>query len=363
MDAHEYEAAGLLDPGSPEVAGRFALLEHFSSLGISLEQMRSAAEIGSLHAVGSDRAIRPGPAISIEEVSAAAGVDVEMLRRVLVAAGVALDDGDFRSADVATFQLFAYAAELFGPEATLRFIRAMGSALGQIADAAIAIFLVEVEDPMVRGGGVDELARALATEGAVAQLVELPTVMDGLFRMHVEQAITRQRASSAESLGPGMFRLAVGFVDLVGFTPLARDLAPADLAELVENFEMTANEIVATAGGRVVKHMGDEVMFVAVDAAAGARIARELVARFEERRGVAPHAGVAFGAVLGRGGDYYGSVVNTASRIADIAVPGEILVTDDLVRAATGEVDLTFASAGRRLLKGFDEPLALWSLT
>ncbi len=361
MDAHEYEAAGLLDPTASDVAGRYALLEHFASLGISIEHMRHAAEVGSLHALGSDQAIRPGPALSIDEVSAAAGVEVEMLGRVLVAAGVALADDDFRLADVATFQLFAYAAELFGPEATLRFIRAMGSALAQIADAAIAIFLVEVEDPMLRGG-TDELARAVATEGAVAQLIELPTVMDGLFRMHVEQAIRRQRASSAESLGPGMFRLAVGFVDLVGFTPLARDLAPAELAELIEDFEMTANEIVASAGGRVVKHMGDEVMFVAVDATAGARIARELVERFDERRGVAPHAGVSYGAVLGRGGDYYGSVVNTASRIADIAVPGEILVTDDLVRAATGEPDLTFVSAGRRMLKGFDEPVALWSL-
>ena len=78
---------------------------------------------------------------------------------------------------------------------------------------------------------------------------------------------------------------------------------------------------------------------------------------------MAPHAGVSYGAVLGRGGDYYGSVVNTASRIADIAVPGEILVTDELVQAATGEADLTFVSAGRRMLKGFDEPVALWSLS
>ena len=125
---------------------------------------------------------------------------------------------------------------------------------------------------------------------------------------------------------------------------------------------MTANEIVSTAGGRVVKHMGDEVMYVCVDAAAGARIARQLVARFAERHGVAPHAGVSYGPVLGRGGDFYGSVVNTASRIADIAVPGEILVTEDLVQAASDSDALTFTSAGRRLLKGYDEPVALWSL-
>ena len=157
--------------------------------------MRHAAAIGSLHAAGSDQAVRPGPSISIGEVGEAAGVDVDMLRRVLVAAGVTVADDDFRPADVATFQLFAYAAAIFGPEATLRFIRAMGSALAQIADAAIVdLSSSQVEDRLVKGD-TDELARALATEDATAQLVELPTVMDGLFRLHVEQAIRRQRAS------------------------------------------------------------------------------------------------------------------------------------------------------------------------
>src|SRR6185503_14102587 len=99
------------------------------------------------------------------------------------------------------------------------------------------------------------------------------------------------------------------------------------------------------------------------DAAAAARIALELVHSFDDRADVAPHAGLAFGAVMGRGGDYYGSVVNLASRIADIAVPNEILVTRELVDAASVDDALTFDPAGRRQLKGFDEPIALWSLS
>ena len=127
---------------------------------------------------------------------------------------------------------------------------------------------------------------------------------------------------------------------------------------------MTANEIVSERGGRVVKHIGDEVMFAAVDAAAAARIALELVARVRRSRPASRRTpGSRSAPCIGRGGDYYGSVVNLASRIADIAVPNEILVTEELVDAAGVGPACSFEPAGRRQLKGFDEPIALWSLS
>jgi adenylate cyclase len=68
--------------------------------------------------------------------------------------------------------------------------------------------------------------------------------------------------------------------------------------------------------------------------------------------------------VVARGGDYYGSVVNLASRVADTAVPGEVLVDAAARTAAENVTDqLAFAGAGRRMLKGFDEPVPLWSVT
>ncbi len=361
MEDADYIAAGLLDPNAPNASGRRSLLAHFEELGLSIAEMRQAATVGSLHAAGSDAAIRPGDHLDIEQVAAEAGITVEMVRRVIRAAGLVIEDGNYRPLDQDTFAIFALGAELLGEDATLRFTRALGAAMAQVAEAAISSFLVEVEAPIVRDE-VDELALARATEDAVGSLVMIPGVMNGLFRMHLMEAIRRQRVSNAFRAGPGMYRLAIGFVDLVGFTPRTRDLAPTDLASLVEDFEMIANEVVGQARGRVVKHIGDEVMFSAVDASTGARIARSLVARFTERHGVAPHAGVAYGEVLGRGGDYYGPVVNLASRLADIAVPDEILVTEDLV-TAVDDPELRFESAGRRMVKGFDEPIALWSLS
>jgi adenylate cyclase len=360
MEAADYEAAGLYDPEASDAPERLALLEHLAGQGVGIEQMQQADAIGSLHAAASDGSVRPGKRRTIEEIAPQARLTVEQLRRVVAAAGIRIADDDFRDVDVETFGLFALGRDLFGEEPLLRFTRVMGAALAGVADAAISLFLVAVEDPMLRGGAAP-IDRARSTEDATAALDAIPPVLGGLFRSHVQLAIERQRASAVYDFAPSAFRLAIGFVDLVGFTPLARDMSPSELADLIERFEMTAHEVVSTRGGRVVKHIGDEVMFTAVDPVEAARIALQLVERFSSH-GVRPHAGVAFGPVIGRGGDYYGSVVNLASRIADIAVPDEILVTEDLMRAAGDADGLVFEPAGRRQLKGFDEPVALWSL-
>lgn len=362
MDAADFEAAGLYDPDAPGAVERLALLEHLSAQGISLEQMQRADAAQSLHAAASDVSVRPGEPRTIEQIATASGLSPDMLRRVVAAAGVKIADDDFRESDEATFGLFALGRDLFGEEPLLRFTRVMGSALAGIADAAISLFLVAVEDPMLREGA-SAVDRARSTESATGALEAIPGVLDGLFRSHVQLAIARQRTSSVYGVAPGAFRLAIGFVDLVGFTPLAHGMEPGDLADLIEGFEMTAHEVVSGRGGRVVKHIGDEVMFTAVDPVEAARIAKELVARFSSGSGVDPHAGLAYGTVIGRGGDYYGAIVNLASRVADIAVPNEILVTAELVEAARGADGLTFEPAGRRQLKGFDEPVPLWSLS
>jgi class 3 adenylate cyclase len=77
--------------------------------------------------------------------------------------------------------------------------------------------------------------------------------------------------------------------------------------------------------------------------------------------GIQPRGGLAFGEVIMHHGDYYGPVVNLASRLTDNAVPGEVLV-DSAARAASVETDICFEPAGRRQLKGFDEPVPVFAL-
>ena len=140
----------------------------------------------------------------------------------------------------------------------------------------------------------------------------------------MRDAILRQRAAQTGVADRSLHRLAVGFVDLVGFTPLSLRTSPARLLGLISQFEAKAFEVASRHNGRIVKHIGDEVMFVALDAGAGCAIARDITAAYSE--GIEPRGGVAFGDVITRHGDYYGTVVNLASRLAELAVPGEVLV-------------------------------------
>ena len=201
---------------------------------------------------------------------------------------------------------------LFGEGPVLQFTRVMGSSLARIADAALLLFLVNVEGPL-RQEGAGDLPLAHAAETATESLQMIPAVMDGLFRLHMQAAITRQRVANDSKQYPGAFLLAVGFVDLVGFTPFSHDLALADLADFVDEFESRANEVVVTRGGRVVKHIGDEVMFITTDPSAACEIALKLVESFAADGRVLPHAGVSFGPVVARGGDFVRAAAVTLS--------------------------------------------------
>jgi class 3 adenylate cyclase len=102
-------------------------------------------------------------------------------------------------------------------------------------------------------------------------------------------------------------------------------------------------------------------MVAAADPVAGCRIVVDLVDAFTDD-GTQPRAGLVYGEVLFRHGDYYGPVVNLAARLVDAAIPGEALVDESVVVAVKDECDLVFEPAGRRMVKGFDAPVGVWSL-
>jgi adenylate cyclase len=126
----------------------------------------------------------------------------------------------------------------------------------------------------------------------------------------------------------------VGFADMVGFTSLTRRSTENELVAVVDRFDAIAADVVADNHGRIVKMLGDEVLFVADSAAGGAEIALSLLERAEAEEGVPSlRAGLAYGRVLSRFGDIYGSVVNIASRLTSIARPGSVLVDRELADA------------------------------
>jgi len=152
----------------------------------------------------------------------------------------------------------------------------------------------------------------------------------------------------------------IGFADLSGFTALTQALAPAQLSELLNEFAGTVSDVVHADGGRVVKFIGDEVMWVSATPALLAQVATDLVDHPQAREeGLHVRAGLAFGTVLAINGDYFGNPVNLAARLVAAAAPGQILATSELHDQLP---DWPAVAHGPLTLKGFDVPVTAYDL-
>jgi adenylate cyclase len=380
----ELEVAGLYDPQAPNAADRLALLEWLIGRGVTLEQLVRARDKDLLTGLAGDLALRGDERLTLLDVATASGLTTAEVEAIRLAAGLPPVDPAtpaFTAGDAAAIAGFLAAGRLFGREPVLQFSRVIGSALARIADAAVSLFTRTIEIA-IRSADAGDLALARANLEAIQAFGILPPVIDSMLRWHLETAMRRFREGrDPQSLETA--RLTVGFVDVVGFTPLARTKSAHDLGVIVDRFEALTTDVTAAHGGRVVKLIGDAVMFVTVRGSDACEIALTLVERFGADGVVTPRGGLACGPILARSGDYYGATVNLASRIGDLAVPNEILVTSDLAadvdasRAATASPSTPaapgtvpsptaayrFEPAGKRMLKGFDEPVPLLSLS
>ena len=134
------------------------------------------------------------------------------------------------------------------------------------------------------------------------------------------------------------------------------------LAAVVDRFETIAYDTVVQLGGRVVKMIGDEVMFVVDDIGAAVEIGLTLAETYsadEELNEV--RVGLACGPTLEREADYYGPTVNLASRIVGIAFPGTVVTSDDIHEALEDDSSFTWRSLKQRRLKDIGK-VSLWSV-
>jgi adenylate cyclase len=337
------------------------LAEFLRSLGASDAQIEAAACEGKLTGLAADLVLAEGASLTTTDVAERTGLTVDTVMGLWRLLGIAVDDSERRMFSERDVRFTADTAGL-APIGTHgdELARVLGSAMAGVAEAAVSLYVQTVE-PDLNAPDVDPVVWAKDIAATAAGGLRIADSMGAVFIHHLQDAIARQRTAQASVTEKTLFRLAVGFVDLVGFTPISTHTAPTELLELIGRFEARAFEVASAHRGRIVKHIGDEVMFVALDAAAGCAIASELSAAVD-REGIAPRGGVVFGEVISRHGDYYGPGVNLAARLADLAIPGEVLV--DAATAATARSpSLHFEAAGRRLLKGFDQPVDVFSLS
>ena len=215
------------------------------------------------------------------------------------------------------------ATETFDMARIVRQTRVMSQAM-----ATIAASQVESLDLHPHARVTDQLTD-LGQLGEVA-LPALDRILSYMFRRHLLVAL--ERVALVRPDGEGLQApIAVGFADLAGFTSATAQAGEEALTDLVDVFSAVGADLVAERGGRVVKLIGDEILFTTDDPAAAADVVLGLVEAADGLEGGLPaHAGVAFGPVLRRRGDVFGTTVNLASRLTDAAHPGTVLVDEGL---------------------------------
>jgi class 3 adenylate cyclase len=142
------------------------------------------------------------------------------------------------------------------------------------------------------------------------------------------------------------------FADLCGFTEYTHRHGDERAAEVAVAFHERVCELAAAAGCEVVKSIGDAVMIRSHDAHDALRLGSRVVALGGVESRLHVRAGIDVGPAVERSGDWYGSTVNTAARVADAALPGELIVTDRARAALGGRSNMRLLARGERLLKG-----------
>jgi adenylate cyclase len=289
------------------------------------------------------------------QVADRAGMPPERTQRLWRALGfpdAADDEPLFTDADVAALGVLSELIDsgFVGPDTEASIARAMGQSLSRLADWQTDL----LADVLKRREG-DERAPVGPTEAVAAARTLLPllqSVQDYVWRRHLAANADRLLAV----VGPADRReLAVGFADLVGYTTRSRGMGGRELGAMVEDFESAAAEVIARHVGRVVKTVGDGVLFTTTSAVDAVEIGLELPEVWAADDRPPLRTGMAYGAVLTRLGDVYSPVVNLASRLTSIARPGTVLVDRELARRLRRRPAYRVRPLRRVSVRGYDD--------
>lgn len=318
-------------------------------LGVSDEEVAAAEANGTLLALAAERYLLPGERpYDLGELATRTGTRADDLARFWLALGFAVTgtgEKMYTDADVKVIRMLLGDGTQLSSEYTLHEARTISSSLARIAE----VFVDEMWDQHRSAGQSDRQALGEMSGIDVSRIERL---LLSLLRQHIVAAVYRRAALHDQSQRSGQASLAVGFADLAGFTELSLGLSDRELTNLIVAFEQSAFDTIAEMGGRVVKTIGDAVMFtfdsptVAVDLAL--RLATSAANEVPPLR-----VGLAFGPVLLRQGDCYGPTVNLASRVAGVARGGEVVIDAAIADGLSEDARYTITALGNVSLKGF----------
>lgn len=287
------------------------------------------------------------------EVAERAGVEPDQARRLWRALGFPEVDGDeriFTPADVAALMdaQRLIAADIVDIDALVQLARPLGNLMSRLASAQTN-FISEV-----LGARITAAEQAVTTTRELLPVLERTTVHT--WRRHLAAEVERALIPQ-ESDGDGETEsrpAAVGFIDMTGYTRLSREVEPTELSALLDRFEQAVLDAVVEHGGRVVKNLGDEILFLVDDPVSAAEATLGLLDDFAAEDALPPmHAGLAYGPVLNRGGDVYGPVVNIAARLSSLARKGTVRIDPGMAAELAGADQFSVAARAPRHVRGY----------
>lgn len=235
----------------------------------------------------------------------------------------------------------------------LNLVRALGRMTGRLAEWHVETLASIVEAAQESSGG-GESALSLAYDFGVRLLPEFERLLIYAWRRKLAAAAGRLVAMG--DLGETSVLSApatVGFADLVSFTRMSRGLSVDELADLVEEFEATTHDVIAEGGGRVVKTLGDEVLFVADDPGVAAAVACDLATAIGGNPALPDvRVGLATGPVVARFGDVFGTPTNLAARLTAMAGRNSVLADSVTAEALADHPDFALRAQPAGKVRG-----------
>ena len=281
-----------------------------------------------------------GPVFNAAQVSSETGVTIEETRRLWRALGFP-DHGSeiaFTHADANAVQTLFQIVDggVIDFDMAVNLTRAVGQNLAKLADWEVATLVHRVQE--VESGDHATGSRATSALKLIGEMNEpLESLLIYVWRRHLAAAVARIEALGANEEDLHAVGVTVGFADIVGFTALSNELEQSRIGDLVETFESRCADVVAGQRGRIIKSMGDSVLFVNDDPIRAYDTAEGIIAVIgRDPRLPDVRVGLASGSVVMRLGDVFGPPVNLAARLTGVARRNRIIVdqaTADLLPA------------------------------
>nr|WP_296779569.1 adenylate/guanylate cyclase domain-containing protein [Rhodococcus sp. (in: high G+C Gram-positive bacteria)] len=288
------------------------------------------------------------------------GIPLERVVRLWIAMGFPVHTDPeavvYTDADLDALRLITGLSEqkVIKPEMEVAIARTLGQSMSRLTEWQVGVVNSHIHERVVAGADPADLdaIRRDAREVAAQTVPTLEALQSYTWRRHLAASAGRAIADPNEETTSRT--LAVGFADMVGYTSLTRQLGVEELTTLLEEFESVASDIIARGRGSVIKNVGDEVMFSAQTAEDAAHIALDLQEAFEAKEDMPElRVGLAWGPVLARYGDLYGSVVNIAARLTSSAHPGTILVDTTMTEELREDSEFYLKSLRSVRVRGF----------